>query len=175
VTYLTDNRRITRVEALFFLIGLPALVVGGFAVLFSLSRVASPEWIRRIGGDPRAWKFNLWHMMAAVVVAALVLHVLSGPDNGGAFSAVLLCFLVLAWFVRAWCNEFVFLMGLRDQNFPGRNDKLIWVVVLLAFAPFGVWLFRSYRLAHWPESKFVSVIDSEPDPGPEGRTATQPA
>jgi hypothetical protein len=112
--------------------------------------------------------------MAAVVVAAVVLPVLSGRDKGGAFSAVLLCFLVLAWFARAWCNEFVFLMGVRDENFPGRNDKLIWVVVLLAFAPFSVWLFRSYRLARWLESKFVPVIDSKPDPGLEGTTARQP-
>ena len=57
------------------------------------------------------------------------------------------------WFVRNWQKEFVFLMGLRDDDFPGRHDKLIWAIVLLAFAPIGVWIFRSYRLAHWPEPK----------------------
>jgi hypothetical protein len=162
-------------EALFFLIGIPAIVVGTFAVLFGLSRVASPEWIRRIGNDPRTWTFNLWQIMAVVGVAALVLHVLSGPHNGGAFSAVLLCLIVLTWFVRAWCHEFVFLMGLRDDDLPGRNDKLIWAVVLLVFAPFGVWLFRSYRLAHWPAGKIVSPNDFEPHPETLGGTATQPA
>ena len=28
-------------------------------------------------------------------------------------------------------------MGLRDDEFPGRHDKLIWVFVLFAFAPVG--------------------------------------
>ena len=42
-------------------------------------------------------------------------------------------------------------MGLRDDDFPGRHDKLIWAFLLFAFAPIAVWFFRSYRLAHWPE------------------------
>ena len=33
-------------------------------------------------------------------------------------------------------------MGLRDGDFPGRNDKLIWAVMLLFFAPASIWLFR---------------------------------
>jgi len=32
-------------------------------------------------------------------------------------------------------------MGLRDDDFPGRNDKLIWVLMLLVFAPVDPWLF----------------------------------
>ena len=46
---------------------------------------------------------------------------------------------------------------LRDDDFPGRNGKLIWVFVLLVFA----WLFRSYRLAHLPEPE--RSRDSEAD------------
>jgi hypothetical protein len=54
---------------------------------------------------------------------------------------------------------------LRDENLPGRNDKLIWVVVLLARAV--------RRLASvvspgsWPESKFVSR-STQPDLTEEG-------
>ncbi len=159
---------------LFSFIVLPAMVVGGFALLFHLSNLGSPEWVRRIGNVPRAWKFNLWQIMTAVVVVALLLQASSAPPHESALSIVLLALGVLAWFVRTWCNEFVFLMGLRDDDFPGRNDKLIWAVVLLTCAPFSVWFFRSYRLAHWPQPKFVSVDYSEPDRDPEGRTAAQP-
>ncbi|MGP0064690.1 MAG: hypothetical protein ACLQGP_13965 [Isosphaeraceae bacterium] len=155
----------------------PAFALGGLAILFHLSRVGSPEWVRRLGGDARPWKFNLWQIMALVVVAALLFHAISGPpDEGRVFSFLLLCLGVLIWFVRNWCNEFVFLMGLRDDDFPGRNDKLIWAIVLMAFAPISVWLFRSYRLAHWPGPKFVPVDYSPPDPEPPGReTAAMPA
>ncbi len=159
---------------LFPFIVVPAMVVGGIALLFHLSNIGSPEWIRRIGSGHRDWKFNLWHIMTSVVVFALLLQATSAPPQQSALSIVLLALGVLAWFVRTWCNEFVFLMGLGDEDFPGRNDKLIWAVVLLAFAPFSVWFFRSYRLAHWPQPKFVSVDYSEPDRQPDGRTAAQP-
>ena len=154
---------------------LPAAVVGGFALLFWLSNIGSPEWIRRIGTSPRAWKFNLWHIMVAVVVTALLLQIAAsrGPSEGG-FSIVVLALGVLAWFVRTWCNEFVFLMGLRDDDFPGRSDKLIWATLLLLFAPFSVWVFRAYRLAHWPEPKPAIHPGLDPEPT-GGRTATQPA
>jgi hypothetical protein len=159
---------------LFPLIVLPATVIGGFALLFHLSNIGSPEWIRRVGTGPRAWKFNLWQIMTSVVVVALLLQAARAGPEQSALSIMLLALGVLAWFVRTWCNEFVFLMGLRDDDFPGRNDKLIWAVVLLAFAPFSVWFFRSYRLAHWPQPKFVSVDYSEPDQEPEGQPAAQP-
>ena len=157
----------------FFLITivLPAVVIGFFALLFGLARILPPERLRRIG---RA-QFTLWHMMIVVVVTALLLSALAARGPAGAFPIILLALLVLAWFVRVWCNQFVFLMGLRDDDFPGRHDKLIWVFVLFAFAPISVWFFRSYRWAHWPEP--------EPEPGspaplrkeaPRG-AATQPA
>ncbi len=50
-----------------------------------------------------------------------------------AFIFVIVSFFVLAWFVRAWCHEFVFLMGLRDSDLPGRHDKLIWAFLLFSF------------------------------------------
>jgi len=161
-------------EILFFTIVMPAMVVGFFAVLFALSRLTSLDGISRIASDVRSWKFNLWHMMAVVVVAALLLTAFSGPPREGAVLAiVLLSLAVLAWFVRVWCDEFVFLMGLRDEDLPGRNDKLIWAVVLLILSPISVWLFRSYHVAHWPEPK--SVTHPELDPEPTGRrSATMP-
>ncbi len=161
-------------EFLFFTLVMPAMVVGFFAVLFALSRLTSFDGISRIASDVRSWKFNLWHMMAVVFAAALLFTAFSGPPREGPVLAiVLLSLAVLAWFIRVWCDEFVFLMGLRDEDFPGRNDKLIWAVVLLILPVISVWLFRSYHMAHWPESK--SVTHSELDPEPAGRrSATMP-
>ena len=31
-----------------------------------------------------------------------------------------------------WILQFVFLMGLQDENLPGRHDKILWVVAFLA-------------------------------------------
>ena len=59
----------------------------------------------------------------------------------------------LILFARAWVREFAYLMRLGDDAFPGRNDKLIWAILLIVLPPVGVWLFRAYREAHWPEAK----------------------
>jgi hypothetical protein len=56
-------------------------------------------------------------------------------------------------FARAWVREFAYLMRLRDDAFPGHNDKLIWAMLLIVLAPVGTWLFQNYREAHWPEAK----------------------
>ena len=54
---------------------------------------------------------------------------------------------------RAWVREFTFLMRLDDEAFPGRNDKLIWAVLLMVLPPVGVWLFQGYREVQWPVAK----------------------
>jgi len=40
----------------------------------------------------------------------------------------------------------------RDDEFPGRFDKLAWIFALTILAPAGVWIFRSFRLARWPST-----------------------
>jgi hypothetical protein len=56
-------------------------------------------------------------------------------------------------FARAWVREFAYLMRLRDDAFPGHNDKLIWAILMIVLPPVGAWLFGTYREAHWPEAK----------------------
>jgi hypothetical protein len=131
---------------------LAALAIGVLSAILCFSQVLDPEQRRDLKYRIRIRQFTIGQMMAAIVVAGLALHALSGPGRGGGLSVVLLFLLLLIWFVRNWQREFVFLMGLRDSDLPGRHDKLIWATVLMAFAPIGVWFFRSYRLAHWPES-----------------------
>ncbi len=70
--------------------------------------------------------------------------------RAGYFFLVLVAGIAVA-FAVAWVREFQFLMALRDEDLPGRFDKPIWAFVLIALAPAGLFLFRSHRLAHWPE------------------------
>jgi hypothetical protein len=82
--------------------------------------------------------------------------ILAFLDRGAARSGVpqfLAIALALILFASAWVREFQFLMTLRDDDLPGRFDKPIWAFVLIGLAPFGLFLFRSYRLTHWPEPR----------------------
>lgn len=58
-------------------------------------------------------------------------------------SSIIFCLVVLA-IVSFWILQIVDLMSMRDDAFPGRHDKLIWVgiVVLLPLAgavAYAVW------------------------------------
>jgi hypothetical protein len=62
-------------------------------------------------------------------------------------------------FFGLWRREFRLLMLRRDDEFPGRLDKIGWFLMLTVAAPAGVWLFRSYRKARWPESSVAGRWD----------------
>jgi hypothetical protein len=159
-----------------FVIGiiLPAFVVGVVALLFGLGRFVGAERLMGAGRRIRPAQFTIGQMMAAVAVAALVLlFFASDPGPGRIFPLTLLALWILAWFFRSWRKEFVFLMGLRDEDLPARGDKLIWVALLLFLAPIGVWFFRAYRLAHWPEPS--PAIAPEHGAEEAGGAAAQPA
>ena len=68
-------------------------------------------------------------------------------------------------FCGMWVREFRLLMLRRDDEFPGRTDKLAWILAMTIPAPAGVWLHRSYRLAPLrPEGKSpVTVASHRPD------------
>ena len=95
------------------------------------------DWFRQAEG---------WQIALLVVIAVLVL-----PLMPVVLTLALLAALVM--FARAWVREFAYLMRLNDDAFPGRNDKLIWAMVLVVLPPVGAWLFQNYREAHWPEAK----------------------
>ena len=155
------------------LIVLAAFAIGVLSAVLCLSQVLDRERLRDLSRRARHWQFTIWQLMAAVIVAALLFHMFTARGSEGLFSFVLLCLGFLTWFVRSWQKEFLFLMGLRDADFPGRHDKVLWAIMLLVFAPVGVWFFRAYRLAHWPEP--APAIDRERPAEQAGGTATQPA
>ncbi len=102
------------------------------------------EWARMAGDWLR--EAYPWQIALLVVVALVLLPLMP---------AVLLLAVAaaLVLFARAWVREFTTLMRLGDDAFPGHNDKLIWATLLIVLPPIGVWLFGTYREAHWPEAK----------------------
>ena len=94
----------------------------------------------------RLRRLNGWQLLFLLVILTAVL-----PLVPVALLAVVLAALFL--FGRAWVREFGYLMRLDDDAFPGRNDKLIWAMLLIVLPPVGAWMFGSYREAHWPEAK----------------------
>lgn len=108
------------------------------------------DWLNRHPEWPRVVLFLLLSVVGVMLLlAALPLFI----------AATLLLAVVL--FARAWLCEFAFLMGVDDSAFPGRNDKLIWAVLMIVLPPVGVYLFRAHRRAYWPESdaKAAQVAD----------------
>jgi len=95
----------------------------------------------------RVKRINLWQLMTATAVLAFLLATAGEPIIWVLFGA----FVLLVAFARAWIKQVTFLMALRDEDFPGRLDKLVWACLLVFLAPVGYWTFRAYRDSHWPE------------------------
>jgi hypothetical protein len=148
-----------------------AVVMGLPFLLLGLLEVFAPESAFRKSVGRGLTQFKLWQLAVALAIAGLLVAALTSHAPG--FPLSLIGLIVLALLLRAWRNEFVFLMGRPDDDFPGRNDKLIWVIVLLFFAPVGLWFFRSYRMAHWPEPKPQADFDA--DAIPTGSRVPEPS
>jgi hypothetical protein len=140
------------------------LLIGGF---IALPLVVLP-WLTfaltaLFDGFPR---LRLQQILGIVGVSAWVLAFFAGREGAYVLTFVSVVVILLA-FAGMWSHEFRLLMLRRSEEFPDRLDKLAWVFVLTVMAPAGVWLFRSYRRARWPEATKVErphPLD-EPDPG----------
>ncbi|SIO56204.1 hypothetical protein SAMN05444166_5200 [Singulisphaera sp. GP187] len=131
------------------LVGIPALALGLFRGV--APELAQGEW-------PEAWRtltpLRIIGQFGGLLALVLLLFAAAsvGPRESS-FFLFLAALIVIAFFLWAWQREFLFLMSLRDDAFPGQYDKLIWAFLLLMMAPVGLWFFRSYHLTHWPEPK----------------------
>ena len=127
---------------------LVVLTVMAYRVALARALRGLVEWTRQ---------FRPWQLVAG----AFALLLLYAFVNSHAYRSGLFFFVIVGGiavgFTVAWVHEFLFLMALRDEDLPGRFDKPMWVAVLIFLAPLGLFLFRSHRLAHWPEP--------EPKPG----------
>ena len=115
------------------------------------------DWCRPIG----EWvnRTETWRMFVTLCVGIALLAVLAAiPAVLVGFVLLLMFAAAVFFFAQSWLREFTFLMRVEDDAFLGRNDKLIWAILLIFVPPVGIYLFRSYRLAHWPEAKPKSPV-----------------
>lgn len=126
-------------------------VVAILLLMMIRGRRTPAKWLDFDDIADRTLRINLWKLLFGMAVVAFLFAVIAdGPHDGG-FLVLLACLFIFALFLRAWRREFLFLMSLRDDDFPGRFDKPIWAVMLTTLPPIGLWCFRSYHVAHWPE------------------------
>ena len=138
------------------------LVIALIAVPWTLFALASLG-----SGFPR---LRLHQVLGIVGVSAWVSAFFAASGQYGigwlVFATVVL---VLLAFAGMWTREFRLLMHRKPDEFPGPHDKLVWAFALIAIAPAGVWLYRSFRKARWPEVEAAPLphpLDQpEPDAG----------
>lgn len=58
--------------------------------------------------------------------------------------ALLLTVLILGY-LYLWITQFVQLMVFSDSDFPGRNDKILWVIIYIVFSPLAPFLFMWWK------------------------------
>jgi hypothetical protein len=118
-----------------------------FAVLV-FACIALPL-LRRLNAS-NALPHGLSRTAYLVVAAVLILGLMVLPPHDVLFPGLVVAAGLLLMYLRMWVREFLFLMGLSDEDFPGRFDKAIWATVMVAFGPLGLWTFHRYRAAQWP-------------------------
>lgn len=102
----------------------------------------TPRWARCL---------DSWAIAGAGLAFLIILMSLFA--RGPALPMLLLAGLAVG-LLALWVREFGYLMNQPDEAFRGRNDKLIWALLLIMLPPVGVIAFWSYRRAHWaPEEK----------------------
>jgi hypothetical protein len=101
--------------------------------------------------------FGLLGLVALVAGTGLAFYLFEVTDSSEELLFLVMLIPILGWlvigpvmFCGMWVREFRLLMLRRDDEFPGRSDKLAWIFALTILAPAGVWMYRSFRLAHWP-------------------------
>ena len=138
------------------------------AFILAATQLLGPQSAVREGVYRQFARFKLWQLMVLVVICGLLFAMMTVGSPIYPFSLIVMT--VLGLFLKVWRDEFVFLMGRNNDDFPGQHDKLVWAVALLVFAPVGTWFFRSYRLIHWPESE----DRLQPESNPTGMTIPDP-
>jgi hypothetical protein len=166
------------------------IILGAIAAVVALVVFALIEpTFNPLGGWQRfvesVRQVRIWQIAVAIAYDGLVFSMLFShrrPDYELATFFVMVAFSGL--FLYAWSREFWLLMDLGDADFRGRYDKPIWVFLLVILAPVSLFLFRSYRLAHWadrelkpaPETDFLADVARtatfSPSPGEFGHEPT---
>lgn len=126
-----------------------------------------------LAGFPR---LRLHQILGMVGVSAWVFAFLNNLGRRGGTEFLVFVTMVgsLILFAGMWTREFRLLMLRQSDEFADRHDKLAWTFVLTVMAPAGVWLFRSYRKARWPEAPAIVGPHPLDDLEPSGKPAPDP-
>lgn len=121
-----------------------------------LLRLKWNEWAPRA----QRWFEGLPRWQQVVVGAAAAIVALKVLLGATVLALVALILGGLAFLLLTWLDEFVWLMSQPDEVFPGRFDKPIWALVLVALPPvglLGLWAFRRSRAG-------AAVVDATAKP-----------
>lgn len=99
-----------------------------------------------------------WIYLVAVCPGLLFVAFLNSTPRDSMFIASILLILAVVAFAALWVRELVHLMGLGDDVFPGRYDKVLWFAVLVCLPPIGVPAFAIFRREYWAAHK--PVVDA---------------
>jgi hypothetical protein len=110
-------------------------------------------------------KIGLRQVAGLVAAVGWALGFLLNPDEDRHTYLIVSEVVGMLLFAGMWVREFRLLMLRRDDEFPGRFDKLAWIFALTILAPAGVWLHRSYRLA--PLKSEVKSLNPVASTGPD--------
>lgn len=71
---------------------------------------------------------------------------------------IMLCGLAVV-FVVFWVSQFIQLMLLSDEDFPGKNDKILWFVTFILLSVIAPGLFAWWKQAYLHERKLDKPSD----------------
>jgi len=91
--------------------------------------------------------------LVALIPAIFFFLCLQLSHQDGAIPLFFLVIIGAFGLAALWVRELVHLMGLSDDAFPGRHDKVMWFILLLCVPPIGVVAFGVFRRAYWPTHK----------------------
>lgn len=80
-------------------------------------------------------------------IAAVVPESVDGPGIGGVLRTFLWALVFLAA-ILFWIHQFIQLMVMRDDDLPGRHDKILWVLVFLVLFPVAPFAFYAWKHAY---------------------------
>lgn len=110
---------------------------------------------RRWAATTEPWKIGLVGLCVALMLALLIPVLLS--------TALVAIVVALA---AGWVHEFVALMRTPASAFPGRHDRLIWVVAFFLFAPLAFPAFWMFRRSEWGETGPWGTNSADKPTGP---------
>ena len=120
--------------------------------MMTFARDAKPttrKAMRELGNQAR---------MIGIIILALIVATLVMP-----LAIAILAVGLVGLLIWAWVHEFVILMHLRDTDFPGRSDKLVWSILMILLPPIGVVAFWTYRSSRTTDAPTASTKPTRDD------------